>query len=61
MDGSGGGVTVFLPSGDLGAHSAEVGDPAGQALAAERAQLDLGDVKPTAVFGMKLIPITRRF
>ncbi len=39
LDWSGTGVAMFLPSGDLGAHGAEVGDSAGQALAAERAQL----------------------
>ena len=44
-------VAIPFPSVDLLAHDGEVGDASIQALAAESAQLDFGDIEPTAVLG----------
>ena len=42
---------MSLPRGDLAAQGVEVGDATVEALAVERAQLDLGDVQPASVLG----------
>jgi len=51
VDGGAARVAVFQPGENFTTHGAEVRELAGQTLTAECAQLDFGDVQPTAVLG----------
>ena len=55
-------VGCGLPGGEFGVEDVEVVDPAGQALAGQGGQLDLGDVEPGAVLGcvVDLEPLGQR-
>ena len=51
VDGSLIGVDVVLPVAEFVVQFFDVRDPAGEALARERGELNFGDVEPRAVFG----------
>jgi hypothetical protein len=51
IDGTAEGVPLGLPGGDLAFEYLPLRDASVEALAGEDAQLDLGDVEPTSMFG----------